>query len=194
MGLPVLRWAGRSFRVRPNIPTRSEHRQQLVGECSECGTHSADHPPTGKKIRQVQICEPRLGRRIRSVPDLSPNPRVQSQSPLPFVPIKLPLSFGNQQYSCDQLSRDASVVAPRVYVNGSASRIFSHGRCCLLKEVFHTTSGFTNQSHGKGVRETPFFWSLSVTFSSHSNSRERVVLLSILGGRKLGIGEICWEI
>ena len=129
VGLPVVRWAGRSFRVRPNIPTRSEHRQQLVGECSECGTHSADHPPTGKKIRQVQICEPRLGRRIRSVPDLYPNPRVLSQSPLPFVPIKLPLSFGNQQYSCDQLSRDASVAAPCVYVNGSASRIFSHGRC-----------------------------------------------------------------
>ena len=51
-----------------------------------------------------------------------------------------------------------------------------------MKEVFHTTSGFTNQSHGKGVTEAPFFLSLSVTFSSHSNSRERVVLLSILGG------------
>ena len=93
VGLPVVRWAGRSFRVRPNIPPRSEHRPLPVGGCSERDTHSADHPPAGKKIRQFQICEPRLGRRIRFEPGLSPSPRELTRVPLPSVPIKLPLSF-----------------------------------------------------------------------------------------------------
>ena len=93
VGRQGMQLASRSFRVRPNIPPRSEHRPLPVGGCSERDTHSADHPPAGNKIRRFQICEPRLGRRIRSEPDLYPNPRVSSQIPLPFVPIKLPLSF-----------------------------------------------------------------------------------------------------
>lgn len=112
-----VQWVSRSFQGRLNTLALSEHKRRRVGVWSGCDIHSADHPPAGKKIRQSQTFELRRGRRIRFEPGQYPSPRVLSQVPLPFVPIKLPLSFRNHQNLCDSLSRDVYMLARCKYLN-----------------------------------------------------------------------------